>query len=158
MRDKRFVAEHRGGPLSIHDHKKLIRWAWECSEHVLPLLTGEADPRIIHALHFAREWESNHVRTGEAMKASLGAHAAARASFDPVHTAIARSAGHGVATAHMADHSMGAAIYALKAVKLAGKSVETERLWQIVRLQNLPSGIIKLVLTVMAIKEAGFKR
>jgi len=30
----------------------------------------------------------------------------------------------------MADHSLGATLYALKAVKIAGKSVDAERRWQ----------------------------
>jgi hypothetical protein len=40
--------------------------------------------------------------------------------------AVARSVGHAVATAHIADHSLGAAWYALKAVKSAGKSIGEE--------------------------------
>lgn len=35
--------------------------------------------------------------------------------------------GHVVTTAHMADHSIGAAEYALKAVKQSGKSTEEEK-------------------------------
>ena len=45
-------------------------------------------------------------------------------------TAIARSIGHVVATAHMADHAPGSADYALKAIKLTGRSVDEERQWQ----------------------------
>ncbi len=54
----------------------------------------------------------------------------------------------------MADHSLGAALYALKAVKNAGKSVDAER-----KLQNeqLPSEIKELVLTAMSLKEKHFK-
>jgi uncharacterized protein GlcG (DUF336 family) len=64
------------------------------------------------------------------MKASVNAHAVAREASSPVAVAVARSVGQAVATAHMADHSMGAAWYALKAVKSAGKSAEEEREWQ----------------------------
>jgi Imm-5 like putative immunity protein len=44
----------------------------------------------------------------------------------------------------MADHSLGSALYALKAVKNAGKSVEAERKWQN---DQLPPEIKELVLT-----------
>jgi hypothetical protein len=44
----------------------------------------------------------------------------------------------------MADHALGTAWYALKAVKSAGGSVDTERKWQD---DHLPSVIKKLVLT-----------
>ena len=49
---------------------------------------------------------------------------------NPISIAVARSIGQAVATAHMADHSLGAAIYALKAVKFADKSIDAERKWQ----------------------------
>jgi hypothetical protein len=44
----------------------------------------------------------------------------------------------------MADHALGAAWYALKAVNLAGTSTEAERRWQD---EQLPAGIKDLVLT-----------
>jgi hypothetical protein len=157
MRDKRFVAVHRGGLLTKEDHHKLIRWARACSEHVLPLIDEEPDQRLVHALQVAREWENEEVLTGAAMKASLGAHAAARESSDPVSTAVARSVGQAVATAHMADHSLGAALYALKAVRHAGKSIEAERKWQNEQIQQLPSEIVALVLATMLKKEKAFK-
>lgn len=53
----------------------------------------------------------------------------------------------------MADNSVGGALYALKAVKLAGKSIDEERDWQIGQLQKLPSEIRELVLTTLSIKE-----
>lgn len=131
----------------MEEHRKLIRWARECSEHVLPLIEGNIDERLIHALKVAKEWENDKVKTGVAMKASVGAHAAAREYSDPVFVAVARSIGQTVATAHMADHSMGAALYALKAVKHGGKSINKEREWQNKQLQKLPSEIVGLVST-----------
>jgi hypothetical protein len=44
----------------------------------------------------------------------------------------------------MADHALGVADYALKAVKLSGKSIELERKWQD---EHLPTGIKELVLS-----------
>ena len=157
MRDKRFVARHRGGPLSKNTHKKLIRWARLCSEHIMPLLKGKPDPRLSIALQTAKDWEQEKASTGAAMKASLAAHAAAREAADPIAKAIARSVGQGVATAHMADHSMGAALYALRAINLAGRSVEKEKAWQIKQLLKLAPELSELVLSVMAKKEKSFK-
>jgi hypothetical protein len=142
MRDKRFVAVHRGGPLRKEQHYQLIQWACDCSEHVLPLFGENIDERLKNALHVANEWKQGNVSVGDARKASVGAHAVARESSDPTTIAVARSVGHAVATAHMADHSLGAAWYALKAVKNAGKSIDAERKWQD---KQLPSEIKELV-------------
>ena len=157
MRDKRFVALHRGGTLTKDNHHKLMRWARVCSEHVLSLIDETIDERLVHALHVAKEWENDNVKVGAAMKASLGAHAVARESSNPTSIAVARSIGHAVATAHMADHSLGAALYALKAVKHAGKSIEDEREWQNEPLQQLPTEIGDLVRTTMMKKENSIK-
>ncbi len=157
MRDKRFIAEHRGGLLTKDNHHKLIRWARECSEHVLSLINGEIDKRLLDALHIADEWENENVSTGEAMKASLRAHAVSREYSDPASIAVARSVGHTVATAHMADHSLGGAMYALKAAGLVGKSIDKEQDWQNKQLQKLPSDIVELVQTNMTMKSKGFK-
>jgi hypothetical protein len=134
MRDQRFVATHRGGPLTKGDHQQLIRWARECSEHVLPLVVQPIDARLIDALLVAKAWECERATVGEARKAALQAIAVANESTNPVVIAVARSIGHTVATAHMADHSIGAAEYALKAVRLTGGSIEMERKWQDERL------------------------
>lgn len=130
MRDRRFVAEHRGGPLEKEQHYRLMEWACDCAEHVMPLLTNSVDGRLTAAITVAKKWTIGKASVGEAMKASQAAHAAARESSDLTRTFVARSVGQAVATAHMADHSMGAAWYALKAVKNAGQSIESERKWQ----------------------------
>ena len=150
MRDKRFIAEHRGGLLSKKHHQQLMVWACACTEHVLPLLGGILDERLKNALLIAKEWANGNTTVSEAMRASVGAHAAAREFTNPTSIAVARAVGQAVATAHMADHSLGAAIYALKAIKNAGKSIETERKWQN---EQLPSEIKKIVLTTRTIKE-----
>jgi len=144
MRDKRFVVVHRGGSLIKDHHHQIIRWARECSEHVLPLIDQNIDKRLINALFIAKEWEKENVTVGEARTASLGAIAVANESSNPIITAVARSIGYAVATAHMADHSIGAAEYALKAVKFSGKSIEEERKWQD---KKLTLDISELILT-----------
>lgn len=149
MRDKRFIAAHRGGALTKENHHKLIRWSRECSEHVLPLITGSIDARLKYALYVAKEWEAGNVSVGEARKASVGAHSVGRESSDPVSIAVARSIGHTVATAHMSDHSLGGALYALRAVRQTGESTDEEFAWQSRQLKHLPSEIEELVLTSM---------
>jgi len=150
MRDNRFIAEHRGGLLTRKHHRQLMIWACACTEHVLPLLGGTLDKRLKNALMIAKEWANGNTTVGEAMKASVGAHAVARELTNPTSIAVARAVGQAVASAHMADHSLGAAIYALKAIKSAGKSIETERKWQN---EQLPLEIKEIVLTARTIKE-----
>jgi hypothetical protein len=144
LRDRRFVAEHRGGPLRKEQHCQLIQWAVDCAEHVLPFLGELPDERLKNALRVAEAWKAGKASTGDAMKASVAAHAVARESSDPAVIAVARSVGQAVATAHMADHSLGAAWYALKAVKNAGISPDAERRWQD---EQLPPEIRDLVMT-----------
>jgi hypothetical protein len=157
MRDKRFIAEHRGGLLTKDNHQKLIKWARVCSEHVMSLIDKDVDKRLLHALYVAKEWENGNAAVGEAMKASIVAHTVAKESEDPSSIAIARSVGHAVATAHMADHSLGAALYALKALKLTGRPINKERDWQTRQLQQLPLEIVDLVLNTMTYKAKGLK-
>lgn len=144
MRDRRFVAEHRGGPLKKAQHHQLMQWACDCAEHVLHLYGDAIDERLMHALHVAREWKHGSASVGEARKAAVGAHAAAREAANPTAVAVARAVGHAAATAHMADHALGPALYALRAVKNAGKSVAAEMRWQN---EQLPPEIKGLVLT-----------
>ncbi|VVB62122.1 Uncharacterised protein [uncultured archaeon] len=144
MRDKRFIAEHRGGPLKKKQHYQLIKWACDCAEHVLHLFGEKIDERLKNALNVAKDWKQGNASVGDARKASLGAIAVANESSNLTAIAVARSVGHAVATAHTADHSLRAAWYALKAVKNAGKSREAERKWQD---EQLPSEIEELVIT-----------
>jgi hypothetical protein len=150
MRDKKFIAEHRGGPLNKERHRQLIHWACKCAENVLPLFGEEIDERLKKALIVAKEWEKGNALVGDARKASLSAISVANESSDPVAIAVARSVGHAVATAHMADHSLQAAIYALKAVKNADSPIDAERIWQN---EQLPSEIRELILTARCKKE-----
>jgi len=121
MRDKKFVAKHRGGLLSREQHIQLMNWAVRCAEHILPFLDEKVDERLIKALQIAKNWSDGITSVGEAREASVNAHKVARESSDPITIAVARSVGHAVATAHAADHSLGAALYAWKVLKNAGK-------------------------------------
>ena len=154
MRDRRFVAEHRGGPLSLERHRLLMVWACECVEHVSYLIGVEAESRIHSALTLGYAWINGQASVGDARKAAVDMLALARELTDPVQIALVRATGHAIATAHMADHSMGGALYALKAVNCAGKSMEEERTWQEAR---LPLEIKDFVLEVMSLKAKHFK-
>jgi hypothetical protein len=153
MRDKGFIRNHRGGPLKKEQHHQLIKWACDCSRHVLYLFGEKIDERLKNALNVAKEWEQGNASVGDARKASLDTISVANESSNLTAIAVARSVGHAVATAHMADHSLGAAWYALKAVKNAGKSIDAEIKWQN---EQLPSDIKELVLT--ARKAGRFKK
>jgi len=144
MRDKRFVAVHRVGLLSKEHHRLLINWAHICATHVLSHFGQSIDERLNNALKSAKAWEQGKISVGEARNASLEAIAVANENSNPVSIAVARSVGHAVATAHMADHSVRAADYALKAIKISGQSVEAKRKWQD---EQLPLDIKDLVLS-----------
>lgn len=153
MRDERFIAEHRGGPLKKEQHIRLINWACLCAEHVLRLI-DPVDARLTSSLVIARDWAKGNASVGDARKASGNAHDVARESDNPVVTAVARAVGHAAATAHMADHSLGPALYALKAIKHSGKSIDQERKWQ---REQLHCEIRELVLSALIEKEKHFK-
>ena len=144
MRDKRFVAEHRGGSLAKVQHYQLIEWACDCAQHVSQLFGSRMYVRLQRALDVARQWKNGRASVGDCRKASVGAIWVANESSNATAITVARSIGHAVATAHMADHSLRAAWYAMKAVKNAGGSLEMERQWQD---DQLPPEIQSLVLT-----------
>ena len=148
MRDRRFVAAHRGGPLDLARHRLLVAWAADCAEHVLPHFQGcSSDDRPRRAVELARAWARGEAKVGDALKAALGAHAAARAVASESASGAARAAGHAVATAHMADHCLGVVLYGLKAVEATGASAAAERAWQ---LEQLPDGVRELVVSALA--------
>jgi hypothetical protein len=148
MRDRRFVAVHRGGPLDIARHRLLAAWAADCAAHVLSLFKDcSSDPRPQRAVEIARAWARGDVSVGDAMKAAVGAHAAAREATSQAATAAARAAGHAAATAHMADHCLGVVLYGSKAVEATGASADGERAWQ---LKQLPDGVRELIVSGLA--------
>ena len=152
MRDDRFKAVHRGGSLDLDRHRQLALWAADCGEHVLPLFSRRhpLDDRPRLAIETTRAWAAGEVSVGAARSASVAAHAAAREATDIAAREAARAAGHAVATAHMADHSLGPAWYAVRAVqasveKPAGVAAASrERAWQ---RKHLPSSIRELVIS-----------
>ncbi len=146
VRDPRFVTIRRGGSLTDSDHRLLALWAASCAEHVLGLFEDvrPEDPRPREAIEEARAWVRGEVKMMQARKTAGQAQAAARdLQGAPRHAAYA--AGQAGVVAHVAAHELGAAAYAIKAVR-AAEGVAAGRLecqWQ---RDQLPDAIRELVL------------
>ena len=150
VRDARFVTIRRGGTLTDPDHHLLALWAATCAEHVLVLFESARpdDPRPREAIEHARAWVRGEVKMMQARRAAGQAMAAARdLAGAPRYAAYA--AGQAGVVAHVAAHELGAAAYAIKAVRAGAPQGERDvagRLecrWQ--RAQ-LPEAIRELVL------------
>jgi len=146
MRDTRFIARHRGGPLSREHHRQLAAWAADCAERLLGIFEthNDKDERPSRAVEAARAWSLGEVPAGTCMKAAVAAHAAAREATHPAAVAVARAAGHAAATAHAADHCLGVVFYGLKAVYPA--ALESERAWQ---LEKVPAELRGLIVSAL---------
>lgn len=158
MRDKNFIAVHRGGTLTLDNHQKLMRWAIACTEHVLSSVEEQnLNPQFTYALEIAKDWEKGNAATGVAMKVARQTHAIAREITNPILKPIVRSIAQAVSTAHMADHCLGASLYALMTAKLSGRSVKEEIAWQDENLKDLPPQIIALIKVTRDKKKQAFK-
>jgi len=117
-RDPRFITTRRGGTLSDSDHRLLALWAADCAEHVLHLFESEqtSDRRPRHAIDQIRAWEQGEVTMTVSRAAGIDAMAAARELTGAARFA-ALAAGHAAAVAHVAAHELGAAAYAIRAMR-----------------------------------------
>jgi immunity protein 5 of polymorphic toxin system len=118
MRDPRFITTRRGGTLSDVDHHLLAIWAADCAEHVLHLFERERpdDDRPRRAIELARAWARGDVPMMVARTAAGHANAAARDLSGGARYA-AYAAGQAAAVGHVAAHELGAAAYAVRAVR-----------------------------------------
>lgn len=149
-RDPRFVTVRRGGTLDDETHHLLAVWSADCAARVLHLFEdqhpGDERPRV--AIEQARAWARGEITMTQAREAAYAAHDAARSASGAAREA-ARAAGHAVATAHMADHELGGAAYAIRAVRAAAatdvrdEAGRAECRWQ---RSHLPDAIRELVL------------
>ena len=124
VRDPRLVTIRRGGSLTDSDHHLLALWAASCAEHVLDLFEAAQphDPQPRAAIEHARAWVRGEVGMMQARAAGGHAMGAARdLQGAPRHAAYA--AGQAGAVAHVAAHDLGAAAYAIKAVRAAAPRV-----------------------------------
>lgn len=149
-RDPRLVTVRRGGSLTGAHHRLLAVWALECAEHVLHLFE-EASPddrRPRDALEVGHAWVRGEARMTGAHNIAFVANAAGRDLPDPARFA-ALSVGQAVAVAHVAAHDLGAAAYAIRAVRAAapaGRAEDArlrERDWQ---RERIPGELRDLVL------------
>ncbi len=148
-RDPRLITIRRGGTLTDSDHRLHALWAATCAAHVLHYFETEQprDMRPRAAIDAIRAWTRGEISMMHARAAGGHAMGAARALKGAARHA-AYAAGQAACVAHVAEHDLGAAAYAIKAVRagtaqngdLAGRR-ECE--WQ--RAQ-LPDAIRALVL------------
>lgn len=149
-RDRRFITVRRGGTLRDGDHQLLAVWAADCAAHVLHLFEAVRpdDDRPRRAIELARAWARGEVKMTEARTAAGHANGAARPLSGAARYA-AYAAAQAAAVAHVAAHELGAAAYAIKAVRAAAPQGEGEAAgrrecqWQ---REQLPEGIRELVL------------
>jgi hypothetical protein len=150
VRDPRFVTIRRGGTLTDANHHLLALWAASCAEHVLHHFESAQpeDSRPRQAIEHARAWVRGEVKMMQARAAGGHAMGAARDLRGAARYA-AYAAGQAGVVAHVAAHDLGAAAYAIRAVRAAaphGDGEATGRLecqWQ---RDQLPAAIRQLVL------------
>ena len=150
MRDKKWVLEHRGGTLKIEQQKLLMKWSMVCLDHLLPLLNNNINEKINNAINIGSNWIIGKASTGDAIKISREIITYVKTLDNEMEIVLTRAAGHAVATAHMADHSMGTVYYGLKAIKIIGGSIDSELKWQI---EQIPDEIKELV--IVGLKNKG---
>jgi immunity protein 5 of polymorphic toxin system len=158
IRDPRFITVRRGGTLRDADHQLLALWAADCAEHVLPHFeqARPGDDRPRRAIDLGRSWARGEIPWSEARTAAGHANAAARdLSGAARHAAYA--AAQAAAVGHVAAHELGAAAYAIRAVRAAAPSGEGEAAgrseckWQ---RDRLPDAIRELVLDDQRLRNA----
>lgn len=150
IRDPRFITIRRGGTLTDPDHHLLALWAATCAERVLYFFEEAApgDGRPREAIEHARAWVRGEVPMMQARAAGGHAMGAARPLRGAARFA-AYAAGQAGAVAHVAEHELGAAAYAIRAAAAAapadGREVarRLECQWQ---RDQLPAPIRGLVL------------
>lgn len=150
IRDPRFITVRRGGTLQDDHHHLLAMWAADCAEHVLPHFerARPADDRPRRAIALGRSWARGEVTWWEARTAAGHANAAARDLAGAARHA-AYAAGQAAAVGHVAAHELGAAAYAIRAVRAAatdGDGMAAGRLECLWQRALLPDDIRELVL------------
>ena len=122
VRDPRLVTIRRGGTLTGEDHRLVALWSAACAEHVLHLFVSARpqDPRPGQAIEAVRAWARGEARMMQTRAAGGHAMAAARVLHGPSrHAAFA--AGQAAVVAHVAEHDLGAAAYAIRAAVAAAR-------------------------------------
>ncbi|RIK30303.1 MAG: hypothetical protein DCC56_08185 [Anaerolineae bacterium] len=149
-RDPRFITIRRGGSLQDAHHRMLAIWAADCAKHVLRLFeeVQPNDRRPRQAIESIRAWTRGKATMSQSRAAGGHAMAAAR-NLSGAARYAAYAAGQAAVVAHVAAHELGAAAYAIKAVREAasdGHAEEAGRLECAWQRAQLPSEIRALVL------------
>ncbi|WP_341469841.1 putative immunity protein [Candidatus Chlorohelix allophototropha] len=136
--------------LTDSDHRLLALWAAACAEHVLHLFekVQPSDPRPRQAIEQARAWVRGEIKMSQSRAAGGHAMAAARDLRGAARYA-AYAAGQAAVVAHVAAHELGAAAYAIKAVRAVAPGSEGESAGRIEcrwQREQLPDAIRELVL------------
>ena len=148
-RDARFITIRRGGTLTDANHHLLALWAADCAEHVLHFFESErpSDLRPRTAIEQIRAWVWGEIKMMECR--AIGGHAMAAArDLKGAARFAAYAAGQAAVTAHVAAHELGAAAYAIKAIRASVKENERNAIgqkecrWQ---RDQLPDEICELV-------------
>lgn len=150
VRDPRLVTIRRGGSLTDEHHRLLALWAADCAEHVLPLFEASRpdDSRPREAIEAARTWAAGDAAMMTTR--ALGGHAMGAArDLSGAPRFAAYAAGQAAVVAHVAEHDLGAAAYAIKAAVAAAPTNQREQTrdaecrWQ---RDRLPDAVRDLVL------------
>ena len=150
VRDPRLVSIRRGGLLADADHQLLALWAATCAEHVLELFekSNREDDRPRAAIEAVRAWARGEAKTMATR--ALGGHAMGAARpLSGASRFAAYAAGQAACVAHVPEHELGAAAYAIKAASAAVPheqvrgAARAERDWQ---RQQIPGHLRALVL------------
>jgi hypothetical protein len=117
-RDPRLITIRRGGTLTDTDHPLHALWAAACAEHVLHFFESvcPTDTRPRKAIKAFRAWTEGRMKMMESRAAGGHAMGAARELTGPARHA-AYAAGQAACVAHVAEHNLGAAAYAIKAAR-----------------------------------------
>ena len=149
--DLRLITIRRGGLLSDEDHQLLAMWAAQCAEHVLHLFENEEslDTRPRQAIDAALSWARGEMAMWDARACGGHAMGAARPLRGAARFA-AYAAGQAACVAHVPEHDLGAAAYAIKAVRVAKPghhdAGRLERDWQRYQLPKngmVPSSVLQ---------------
>lgn len=122
------------------DRRAVAAWAADCAERVLVLFESEApdDDRPRDAIVRARAFSRGELDAAGEIRRRFVAGRAAASARTPAGAAAARSAAQAAGVAHMGAHALGAAAYAVRAVRLAhpdraGDVAAEELAWQVER-------------------------
>ena len=125
--DPRLITVRRGGSLRDADHRLLAVWAADCALHVLHFFEQKqpTDDRPRRAIELSHAWVRGEITMSQSRTAAFAANAAARELTGAAREA-AHAAGQAAAVAHVAAHELGAAAYAIRAVRAASTADERD--------------------------------